>query len=92
MEGDDVGMAEGLEDLDLAVEVLLELLVQAGELDRLDRDGRLFDLQQPRVSKACTEHYTSPSGSCTRYLVYNVAMSLTNKTDRRALPTLCHPI
>ncbi len=33
-----MGMAEPLEDLDLAVEVFLELLVQAGELDRLDGD------------------------------------------------------
>ena len=38
MEGNDVGMAEPLEDLDLAVEVFLQLLVQAGELDRLDGD------------------------------------------------------
>ena len=38
VEGNDVGMAEPLEDLDLAVEIFLELLVQAGELDRLDGD------------------------------------------------------
>ena len=39
MEGDDVRMAESLEDLDLSIEVLLELLVQAFEFDGLDGDG-----------------------------------------------------
>ena len=36
MQGDDMGMSQGLEDLDLAVEVLSELLVEAPELDALD--------------------------------------------------------
>lgn len=46
MEGDDMGMAKGLEDLDLAIEILSKLLVEPLELDRFDGDsglGLLFD-------------------------------------------------
>lgn len=39
MEGDDMGMSKGLENLDFAVEVLPELLVQSFKLDRFDGDG-----------------------------------------------------
>jgi len=45
MEGDDVGVPERLEDVDLAVEVFLEFLVELREVDRLDGYGgvgRLF--------------------------------------------------
>jgi hypothetical protein len=35
-EGNDVGMVKAFEDLDLGVEVLLEFLVQLGEIDRFD--------------------------------------------------------
>jgi hypothetical protein len=35
-EGDDVGMVKAFEDLDLGVEVLLQFLVQLGEIDGFD--------------------------------------------------------
>lgn len=41
VQGDDVRVSQGLEDLYLAVEVLLEFLVQALDLYRLDGDGSL---------------------------------------------------
>jgi hypothetical protein len=37
-QGNDVGVVEALEDLDLAVEVVLELAVELREIDRLDGD------------------------------------------------------
>ncbi len=39
VQGDDVRVTERLEDLDLAIEILFELLVQTSEFDRLDGDG-----------------------------------------------------
>lgn len=39
MEGDDMGMSKSLEDLDFAVEILPELLVQSFKLDGFDGDG-----------------------------------------------------
>lgn len=45
-------MPQGLEDLDLAVEVLLELLVEALDFDRLDGNGSFGFLM--RVSEIVT--------------------------------------
>ena len=56
MEGDDVGMSKRLQNLDLAVEVLLELLIQTGQLNRLDGDRGLFDLQQQQRVSKCMPH------------------------------------
>lgn len=38
MQGNDVWVSEVLEDLDFAVQILLQLLVQSGELDGFDGD------------------------------------------------------
>lgn len=51
MQGDDMGMSQGLEDLDLAVEVLSELLVEAPELDALDGNDLPRFLLDDTVSK-----------------------------------------
>lgn len=55
MEGDDVRMPQRLEDLNLPKQVLLKLLVQPGEFDRLDGDGSFGLLQQKRgtISTQC---------------------------------------
>jgi len=44
MEGNNMRMPESFEDLDLAIEVLLELLVQSCELHRLDGNESASDL------------------------------------------------
>ncbi len=53
MECDDVRVPERLEDLDLAVEVFLQLLVQAGEFDGLDGNGGTRDLRGHSQSVSC---------------------------------------
>jgi hypothetical protein len=56
MEGDDMRVSERLEDLDLAVKVLFELLVELCDLDRLDRYQSAGDLSRKyRASVHCLE-------------------------------------
>lgn len=50
MQGNNVRMPELFEDLDLSIEVLLELFVQAPEVNRLDRNRSTRNLTRRWLS------------------------------------------
>jgi len=60
MQGNDVWVTERLEDLDLAIEVLFELLVQTRKLNGFDRNQCAGNLQQRTA--VSVERAKAPNG------------------------------
>ena len=63
MEGDDVWVSEVLENLDFAIEVLFQLLVETREIDGLDGDSGARDLKKSR-SQYCK--FFKRNGECNK--------------------------
>jgi hypothetical protein len=83
MQGNDVRMSEFFEDLYLAIEILLQFLVQSGEFDGLDGDCSAGDLSENVSEPVPLQTVTQSKLTPASFIPYETQMK-----NRRSAPAV----